>query len=60
MENEIILGWPEWTVIVGYVLGLGLYVILHGQPRKERYNLTVKLADVIISVFILYFGGFWT
>lgn len=41
------------------VLGLGISVGKHGQPKEERYNGWVSLIAAAIDITILALGGFF-
>ena len=59
MNPEIILGWPEWTIIVMWTLVLLVSFAKNGEPKGEWDFVGVAMMMVIYA-FILYFGGFWT
>ncbi len=59
MEEQIILNWPEWTVIVMYFIVL-LTAITHDGESKGKWDASYTFMGMIINTFILYFGGFWT
>ena len=50
--------WANWTMAVILILGLGLAMGRHGQPRSPE-NFWVSLAAVAINWGLLYAGGFW-
>ena len=50
--------WPQLIYLGLLILGFGVNIGLHGKPQKE-YNAWTKLVDVIISLSILYWGGFF-
>lgn len=52
-------GWPQWTYVVLMLIGLIAHAHKHGQPRGEKYNFGTQLLAVIITVFILGYGGFF-
>ena len=41
------------------VLGLGIALAKHGQPRKDPYNFWTQLISFIISIVLLYFAHFF-
>jgi len=60
MEQEIILNWPEWTIIILWVIGSMGNLVMHGKPKEVNYNFVTHAMNVAIMTFVLYFGGFWT
>ena len=50
--------WPQLIYLGLIILALGLHIGLHGQPQKN-YNAFTQLVSSIISVGILYWGGFF-
>lgn len=41
------------------VLGLGMHLAKHGEPRDGNYSFWVALISSIIQLALLYFGGFY-
>lgn len=54
------MGWPQWTYVLLAGLGLGIHMALHGKARDGEYNFFVRLVAEVISVGLLYAGGFFT
>ena len=50
--------WPQLIYLGLIILGLGMHMALHGEKQK-RYNAWTQLVASIISVGILYWGGFF-
>lgn len=50
--------WPQITWVVLVALALGIHAAKHGQQR-EPYNFIMALVNVVISVGLLYAGGFF-
>lgn len=51
--------WPQWTWCVLTLLTLMIFASKNGQPREDKYNFAVRFVGVLISIFILSFGGFF-
>jgi hypothetical protein len=55
----MILHWPQITYLVLAVLGIGISLAKHGEPKTGEHNfLTTVLAFALIC-WILYEGGFF-
>lgn len=54
-----IFEWPQlaWYGLV--ILGTGITIAKHGQPRVP-HSIWPHLLSTVISVVILYYGGFFT
>jgi len=50
--------WPQITIIVSLALNFGIALAKHGQPRSP-FNVGFTLLNIVISVTVLYFGGFF-
>jgi len=53
------IGWPEGILIALMFLSLAIHAGKHGQPR-EPYDFPVALVSFMISLTLLYFGGFFS
>ena len=56
------MGWPQITMIVLFAVGLLIAARDHGKPKIGSWakdNFWVSLADKVLLVGLLYFGGFW-
>lgn len=49
---------PQLIYLGLIILALGLHIGVHGQ-RQPKYNAWTQLVSSIISVSILYWGGFF-
>lgn len=58
--EDIVLGWPQWTVLAIWAIGLITWGALHGQLPQWRYNVGSRIVGIIFSAIILYCGGFFT
>lgn len=52
------MGWPQYTYLALTLLGLGLVWGKHGEPR-DNYNVGTSLLATVISLWLLWAGGFF-
>jgi hypothetical protein len=52
--------WPQITLAVVWVVSTLCYVALDGKPRTGKYNFGWHMVAFVVSMTILYYGGFWT
>jgi len=50
--------WPQYIFLFFVVLGLGINLAKHGEPRGN-YNIFWNMFDASITLALLYFGGFF-
>lgn len=50
---------PQIIMIVMQVLGTGVYLAKHGEPREGTYNFWTALLSDAIVFGCLYWGGFF-
>lgn len=50
---------PQIIYIVIIFIGLLCEAYLHGEKRKDSYNIFIRLVSVAIWTGILYWGGFF-
>lgn len=53
------MGWPQWTVIVLLILGVGIALATDGQPRSRQSFVTTLISSVIMW-WLLWMGGFFS
>ena len=53
------LGWPQLVYLALTILGLGVAMAKHGEPRGEHSFPTTFIASGIV-IWVLYMGGFFT
>lgn len=55
----MVLGWQQivWLVII--IINLGMHLAKHGEPTNSKYNFWAYLIGSVISLSILYSGGFF-
>ena len=51
--------WPQIAMIVWVVLGIGVSMAKHGEPRNSEYSFWTTAISSAIVFFILYQGGFF-
>ena len=54
------LGWPQIVYICLIMMNLGMYLVKHGEKNNTKYNFFTCLLSNLISVWILYSGGFFS
>lgn len=50
---------PQLILLGFMVLGLGVALAKHGQPRNDKYNFGISLITSAIEIALLYWGGFF-
>lgn len=55
----MILHWPQITMLVLLVLGLGISMEQHGRPKTGTHSFWSQLFAAAITFTLLYFGGFF-
>lgn len=50
--------WPQWVALGLYTFGVVMAVSRHGEPR-ENYDGPGTFFAAIVSIWILWCGGFW-
>lgn len=50
--------WPQYTYLALLLIGLGVGLAKHGEPRKP-HNVVVDLIATAIVLWILSSGGFF-
>lgn len=53
------MNWPQITFIVLLAISLGMSMADHGKPKEGNENAWTALLGTIITVTLLYFGGFF-
>lgn len=51
--------WPQYTYLVISILGVGIAIAQHGQPRTGNHSFWTHLIGVGIGYWLLYMGGFF-
>lgn len=49
----------QLTMIVFYVLALGIDLARHGQQKTGNHSFWSAVVSIAISFFVLNWGGFW-
>lgn len=55
----MVLHWPQVTLLVLMVLGLGVSLARNGQYRHEKYSFGFDVVAKAILLFLLFKGGFF-
>lgn len=51
--------WPQYTIIVIYLLSLGISIGEHGKVETKTQNAFTTLIAVVLHVWLLSAGGFF-
>lgn len=51
---------PQLIFIALLVLGTGVSLAKHGQPKEGRHNFTLAVLSDAIVIGLLYWGGFFS
>lgn len=55
------IGWPQIIIICFYVIILCNNAYRHGERKyDETYNVFDAIVGIILSILLLWWGGFWT
>ena len=52
--------WPQWTVLVLMLLGVGSKLAKYGQSRTDSYDFMDVFIAPGLMLFLLYMGGFFS
>jgi len=52
--------WPQVTVLVLMLIGLGINMAEHGEEKTEKKNFWVRLLSAGLTFWLLYVGGFFS
>ena len=51
---------PQIIYLMLVMMGLGIHITRHGEDKKpDKYNVWTKLMFSMMTITILYYGGFW-
>ena len=53
------MNWANYTLLVLYILNLGMALGSHGKEKKENVNFWHSLIGITILTVLLYFGGWF-
>jgi hypothetical protein len=53
-------GAPQIIYLVLIAITFVLYVILDGRPRTGKYSLGAWLVEALLTLGLLYWGGFFS
>ena len=54
------MGWPQWTMLALFAVGLLFAANQHGKPRTDKYNFWGAVIGSAIQFGILFAGGFFS
>lgn len=54
------MGWPQWTMLALFAVGLLFAANQHGKPRTDKYNFWGAVIGIAIQFGILFAGGFFS
>lgn len=58
--SELVFEWPQITYCIITFLGLLIYALKNGEPKKGEYNFSLAFMMVLFYLFMLWSGGFFT
>jgi len=50
---------PQIILIILLAMSLSFNLIKHGEPRKAEYNFWITLFSTVMTVALLWWGGFF-
>jgi hypothetical protein len=50
---------PQIILLVILCLSNGISLAKHGEPREDNYSFWVTLTSTVITLSLLYWGGFF-
>lgn len=53
------IGWPEGILLGIIVLGLVLTATVDGEKKTGKHSLSLRMLDAMITIGLLYWGGFF-
>ena len=54
------IGWPQLLILALLLVGTGVQLAKHGEPRGGKHSFWVALISDAILIGLLYWGGFFT
>jgi len=54
------IGIPQILVLLNLMLGLGIALARDGEARSSKHSAVITLCDVVITIAVLYWGGFFS
>jgi hypothetical protein len=52
--------WPQFTILFLVVLGLGISLARHGEPKTGYESFWVSLTTAAFEFWLMYEGGFFS
>ena len=59
-SSAVHLGWPQFIYLTLTILGVAIVLRRHGQSRPGSYNILKTLIASVLTLMLLYWGGFLT
>ena len=53
------MGWPQAILLGLWLIGMGIIVAKHGQPKEGRHNAIAHAVALALWSAILWWGGFF-
>ncbi len=53
------MNWANYTIIVWYILAVGISLGQHGKTEEKTENAWTSLISVSLFMILLYYGGFF-
>ena len=53
-------GAPQIIILVLIIVGLGINLAKHGEPKNENSNFWISLTNATVTLGLLYWGGFFS
>jgi hypothetical protein len=53
------LGIPQIIYLILWLLGAGIAMAKHGEPKTGKYDFWTTLLSSILALGLLYWGGFF-
>lgn len=53
------MGWPQYVYLALTLIGLGIEVERHGEPKTGAHNCVTTLIATVLVLWLLHAGGFF-
>lgn len=51
--------WPQWIFLGLVLLSALIQIAKDGEPRNDKYSAGMAIGNLCLTLFLLYFGGFF-
>lgn len=58
--TTLYLQWPQIIWIVLMAMRLGVFVVMHGKPRTEKFSVWQQTFQIGSMFLLLWWGGFFS